>query len=203
LLGHSDYYPRFGYQTRAFGISTLTLQAIPPAAAHDTVRRSPVLEDTDALYSLWLSEEGDVDLAIEPGLSLLDWISPNPAIVAWVYERDGEVAGFTRGYAAEPAKPLVFLARDDDAARGMLAFIAAEAGDKPLTLPLHPASRSAPALGIPGPVAWTAAMACSFRPGPLADYLAMVQRGERPPGRPQWPVALDLEQQHEANNTPD
>jgi putative acetyltransferase len=196
LLGHSDYYPRFGYQTRAFGVSTLTVPA-PQAPVHTALtRRRPVEADTDALYALWLCEEGDVDLALEPGLSLLDWISPNPGIAAWVYEREGEVAGYTRGYAAEPAKPQVFLARDDDAAQGILTSMAT--GDEQIILPLHPASRSAPALGIPEPLAWAAAMACAFGPGPLAEFLGQVQRRERPPGRPQWPVAFDLELQRQS-----
>jgi len=192
LLGHADYYPRFGYQTHAFGVSSLVVEPAPPST-RDITRRRPVIEDTDALYALWLAEESDVDLALEPGLSLLDWISPNPGIMAWVYERDGEVAGYSRGYAAEPAKPDVFLARDDGAARSMIAVLMAEAGGERVTLPLHPASRSAMALGIPETVAWTAAMACPFGPGPLAEYLALVKRGERPPGRPRWPVAFDLE----------
>jgi putative acetyltransferase len=197
LLGHADYYPRFGYQTRAFGVSSLTVPAARPQATQAIIRRGPVMDDTDALYALWLCEEGDVDLALEPGLSLLDWVSPNPGIVAWVYEREGEVAGYTRGYTAEPSKPQVFLARDDDAALAMLTSMAAGMDDDPMTLPLHPASRSAPALGVPEPAAWVAAMACSFGPGPLAEYLAQVRRGERPPGRPQWPVAFDLELQRQ------
>jgi putative acetyltransferase len=192
LLGHIDYYPRFGYQPSAFGVSTLEV-TVDNTAPHELTSRAPTSADVEALYSLWLLEEGDVDFALEPGTSIMDWVSPNPAIESLVFERAGEMVGYARVHGQEPAKPRVFLARDDLAARAMVQALAQTAGVERLTLPLHPASRSAPAFGVPEATAWRAAMVCAWEPSPVDQYLDQLQRGERPPGRPQWPVAFDLE----------
>jgi putative acetyltransferase len=195
LLGHSSYYPCFGYHTHAFG----SAQVAVPIDEHsqDTLEiHDPTNEDVAGLNALWLHEEGAVDMALEPGPDLLDWLSPNPAIQATVYTRDSEVVGYTRTPSKEPTRPHVFLARDHKAARAIVATITyqlgADASGKEYLLPLHPFSASAEAFGHATCNARETCMACSFGPSPLDDYLTDVRRGERPPGRVIWPVAFDL-----------
>jgi predicted N-acetyltransferase YhbS len=195
LLGHTTYYPRFGYHTYAFGPSHLTLSAeASTGELLDT--RGPTSEDVSALCELWQREEQGVDMALEPDRDLLDWLSPHPAIHANVYTRAGEVVGYTRIHQDEPTTPRVFLAHDAEAARAMLATMASkratEAPEASFTLPLHPLSASAASLGHAESMPWEAAMACELAPSPLPDYLAEVREKRRPAGRPTWPVAFDL-----------
>ena len=156
----------------------------------------PTNEDIPALNELWLHEEGAVDMALEPGLDLLDWLSPNPAIQATVYTRANEVVGYTRTHTEEPSRPHVFLARDHEAARAIVTTIAhtlkSGVSGTEYILPLHPSSASAEAFGDATCYAWDASMACSLGPSPLDDYLARLQSRQRPPGRVIWPVAFDL-----------
>lgn len=202
LLGHPSYYPRFGYHQRAFGVAQM-IAPVNSVNAHsgdilDT--HSPTSDDIPALQALWRHEEGAVDMTLEPGPDLLDWLSPNPAIRATVYTHGSEVVGYTRIHSSEPAKPRVFLARNHTSARAIVATMAhtltAGASAPSLTdfiLPLHPLSASAGAFGGATCDGWDAAMACSLGPGPLDDYLALVQTKQRPPGRVIWPVSFDLE----------
>ena len=188
LLGHPTYYPRFGYQTHAYGSSSLVVN-VDDLSGETLQSRPPVEGDVPALHDLWRQEEANVDFAIDPGPSFLDWISPNPAVTASVYRRDGEIVGYTRGAGCHVVS---FLARDHDAARGMVLSIAE--GHSPITLPLHPASASAGAFAMPPTVqSWEAGMALSLESDALALYYDTIQRGERAPGRPVWPVAFDIE----------
>jgi hypothetical protein len=134
-----------------------------------------------------------VDFAIDPGPELLDWLSPNPAIAAAVWLRDDLVLGYTRIHAGQPASPRMVLAADAAAARAIAAGIAAAAGAAEIVLPLHPLSGSAGAFGAPVARAWDAAMACPLAPSPFDEYYQRVRAGERPAGRPIWPVEFDLE----------
>jgi predicted N-acetyltransferase YhbS len=190
LLGHTSYYPRFGYQTDAFGASSV--QITPPAHSEPLETRHPLPADLPALMDLWRHEEGAIDFTILPDSSLVDWLSPNPQISATVYLRAGEIVGFTRIKSSDPAAPLVFLARTTDAARWIAAQIGA--GLPALTLPLHPRSASAPAFAQqPVAVRWAAAMVLPLLPGVFDSYVYQCQSGMRPAGRPIFPVAFDME----------
>lgn len=199
LLGHPTYYPRFGYHQRAYGVSRVVVP-IHQYSGDVLDTHSPTSEDIPALQSLWQHEEGAVDMTLEPGPDLLDWLSPNPAIQATVYTHDEEIVGYTRTNASEPEKPRIFLARDHTSARAIvatmaqsLAFDAVGASQKNFVLPLHPFSASTGAFGEATCDAWDAGMACSLSTSPLDDYLALVQSKQRPPGRVIWPVAFELE----------
>jgi predicted N-acetyltransferase YhbS len=184
LIGIPAYYPRFGYQQRAFGAAALKVSTTGfPQDSLET--RLPIEEDIPVLRDLWLHEEGDVDFAIYPGDALLDWISPNPGIKSRVYTLVGEVVGYAR---VEGAKAHFFLARDDHVARQMAAMIGAE-----VELPLHLYSASTEGLGEPVYNLWDAAMVCTFQPSPFDEYYAQVQAGKRVAGRPLWGVEFELE----------
>ncbi len=197
LLGHPSYYPRFGYHTHAYGSSQLVLPI--EVSSHEPLEvRAPTDEDVPALYELWQREEQGVDMALSPGQDLLDWLSPHPAIQAGVYLRDGALVGYTRVHQNEPTHPRIFLAHDAQTARAMVSTMAGQlktqAHETQFTLPLHPLSASAQALGEAKCRSWEAAMACELGPSPLPDYLAQVHARQRPVGRPIWPVIFDLVQ---------
>ena len=196
LVGHPTYYPRFGYQQRVYGTARVVASTtILPDVLLET--HEPSSEDSPMLQELWQHEESAVDMALEPGPDLLDWISPNPAIRATVYTRDDVVVCYTRINAAQPTRPRYFLARDNEAAQAMVATMAHTLdADTPPTeylLPLHPFSTSTQAFGEATTTAWDAAMVCPLAPSSFEEYLAQVQEGQRPPGRPIWPVAFDLD----------
>lgn len=193
LIGHPTYYPRFGYQPHAFGAATLAVSAadLAPAGLQAVL---PQADDLPALEALWRHEEGAVDFSIRPGPSLIDWLSPNPAVAAHVWLRDDAIVGYTRVHKGRPDRPQFFLAADDAAARAVAAELALAAGTPELTLPLHPASLSAGAFSQPAAVqSWEAGMALGLRPDVYEPYAAAVAAGERPLGRVIWPVAFDLE----------
>ena len=163
LLGHSSYYPRFGYRTRAYGRSAVTV-ATEMLTAEPLKGQAPRPDDIGQLGVLWRQAEAEVDFSIDPGPQLLDWISPNPAIEALVYRRDGDVAGYTRIHRSKPAEPRIFLARDGEVGQAMAGDIARRAGPdvQTLTLPIHPAAASAGSFPDPAIAAWEAAMAGSL-----------------------------------------
>lgn len=191
LLGHTSYYPRFGYRTGAFGSASLRVPAGPPLTG-DLEARPPLASDLPALRELWRHEEAAVDFAVEPDVGLLGWLSPHPTISAEVWLCGGAIAGYTRVHAAEPDRPRVFLAADDAAARAIAGQLQRRAGNLELQLPLHPTSSSSATLGVARAEAWTAAMACPLAPSPFDPYYEQLQRRARPPGRVAWPAEFDL-----------
>ncbi len=193
LLGHPSYYPRFGYQTGAFGSSRLVLDTANLPATH-LVARPPAAADLPALQALWQHEEGAVDLSLAPGPRLMDWLSSHPAIRTAVWLDGAAIVGYTRVADWQPGAPRMFLARDAVAARAVAAALAQPPAGPPLPaleLPLHPQSASA-ALGRAEATAWQAAMVCPLAPSPLDRYLTELRAGTRPPGRLIWPAPFDI-----------
>ncbi len=137
-------------------------------------------------------------MALFPGRDLLDWLSPHPAIQASVYLHSGTLVGYSRVHQNKPTHPRFFLARDAETARAMVSTMAKklkmQAQDLSFTLPLHPFSASAQALGKVMCQSWEAAMACELGPSLLPDYLAQVRAGQHPIGRPLWPTLFDLDE---------
>jgi putative acetyltransferase len=200
LLGHPTYYPRFGYLTHVYGASSLTIPATAIAPA-ELERRAVIPADLPTLRALWLHDEGQVDFALDPGVELMDWVSPSPTMEATVYVHEGEIVGYTRARKDSPGQPIVFLARDAPAALAMAGCIAHQGEEQtPLTevvLPLHPLSCSGAALSaLDGAEwktsAWAAGMACPLAPSPFDEYHGLVKSGGRPPGRVIWPVAFEI-----------
>ncbi len=191
LLGHPEYYPRFGYRQYVYGSSSLTVQKNDLPDNYELSARLPTEGDLPALKALWLAEEGAIDFAIQPEDTLLAWLSPNEKLNCRVFERaDHEIAGYARYYTQPIITPTLFLARDDEAARRLAAILCKE--QDAITLPLHPSSRSASAFaGTPIQQAWSAAMACPLESGALDAFCAALETGERLPGRVVWPPPFD------------
>ena len=187
LLGHPTYYPRFGYQTHVYGDSWLSIKS--SSQADISLESRPLQpDDVPVLVDLWQHEEGKVDFAIEPEAANLDWVSPNPQVESTVYLHGNRIVGYTR----QRDKTIqVFLANSHEVARAMVAMIGNGIDD--IRLPLHPHSASATAFGEqPQVQAWEAGMACPLAASPFDDYIAHLQKGEIPVGRPTWGVAFDL-----------
>lgn len=181
LLGHPNYYPRFGYQTGVYGGSSVRVET-PYQAERLTVR--PVTKyDVPSLATLWQYEEGGVDFALVPTATFYEWLRfQTPALV---YERQGQVVGYRCGES-------VFMAADAAAAQAMVYDMAD--GATHVTLPLHPYSASAQAFEQqPTATAWEAGMALPLGHSPFDEYALLVQRGERVAGRPIFPAGYFLE----------
>lgn len=198
ILGHPEYYPRFGYHTHVYGGSKLAIEAarlndVRQLTAGLLETRPPKPSDTGELMAIWRIEEDAVDFSVVPDHTALWWLSPDPRVTCTVYSSGGKVVGYTRTSSADPAHVRFFMAADSQSALMMAAMISRE-GD--VNLPLHPHSASAQALsarlGTPELHAWGPGMAQSFHPNPFDDYLALIKRGERPVGRPIWPAEFDV-----------
>lgn len=188
LLGHPEYYPRFGYKTHAYGAASVTAKLGEFVVPKAMEARQPIQEDIPVLREMWLREEGNVDFAIDPGKALLDWLSPNPATQSLVFVRGEHLIGYARIHGSEVR---YLIARDEVSA---LIMVGTLAGDREiLTLPLHPNSASAPTFKDPKAEAWEAGMVCPFVESPFDEYYRLVQSGQRQVGRPVWPVNFDME----------
>jgi hypothetical protein len=190
LVGHATYYPRFGYRTHAYGDSTVT---VPTAALRESdLEGTPVTdEDVPALRDLWRAHDGAVDFAIDPGTSLVDWISPNPAIRNRAFRDGDSIVGYVRQHTDRRAEPTCFLARDAGSARAVAGALARETTEA-LTLPIHPRTLSAGAFGPARVEPFAAAMAIELASSPLGEYFARIDAGTRPHGRVVRPVEFDL-----------
>jgi putative acetyltransferase len=178
LLGHPSYYPRFGYQTHVFGISSAALYQ-KDLPENQLESRSPLPEDIPALMSLWDTEESQVNFAMRPDAHFVDWLSPNPAMKVQVYLQNSEIVGYSR---SKDSDVRVFLAKNHEAARMMARHLAGES--EIIILPLHPASGSARAFNeAPLVQAWDAGMVCFFNSDLPKDSVV---------GRPIWPSVFDL-----------
>lgn len=201
LVGHPTYYPRFGYQTQQFGHvawSPTRAQLDAAGAVPAVTARAVTLDDLPALHLLWQTQQQAVDYALQPDPTLVAWCSPNPALRATVYVRDGRVVGYTRCAAAQPDDVRWLLAADVDAAVAIARRLAADlAAHGVLHLPLHPAAAvSAPlaasvGCALPTPSAWQAAMALPLN-DTAATVIAAIGAGQRLPGQVIWGSAFDL-----------
>jgi putative acetyltransferase len=193
LLGHTSYYPRFGYKTGVYGVSNVVVKKddLPAMAEAELETRPPIPTDGLTLSNLQAHVDYNVDFALIPHISLLEWISPNPNIESTVYLRDEKIVGYARVDKNEPDKPRVFLAYNAETARAMAVKLMGN--HDALALPIHPYSTLASVFGTPQVQAWEAAMACSLVPdSPFDEFYAQLQRRERLPGRVIWPTAFDF-----------
>ena len=80
LLGHSTYYPRFRYQTHAFGSSSAAVSLSTLEFDELLVMRKLAESDLPALLALWEREEGAVDFGLKPeASSLVRLAEPEPS----------------------------------------------------------------------------------------------------------------------------
>jgi predicted N-acetyltransferase YhbS len=190
LIGHSSYYPRFGYVQRLHGAASLRLEHALSLPLVDLSERSPTEDDLAALQALWQAAEGAVDFAVAPTARLSEWLSPNPGIACRVWMHQGELVAYTRIHVNQPTAPRAFYARDAAAAQALAGALARRVGANSLELPLHPHSAGAAALGNATVQPWNGGMACALVTGAL-DELISAQAAGRPAGRIIWPTVFD------------
>jgi putative acetyltransferase len=189
LLGHSTYYPRFGYVTGAFGSPKAI--GLRDAQTSLLVQRSPVPSDAPALESMWAEDFAGVDFSLVAESLLGGWLSPVSHVEARVYFEGASLVGYARVRTGPKPSVLAFCSIGGSVARAMAADLAPFASEG--AMPVHPASISASEFGESTSLAFSAAMACPLQVGPLDDYLSMVRSGSRPVGSVTWPSVFDLE----------
>lgn len=201
LLGHSTYYPRFGYLTSMFGECCLELRVDDiPNAGRGLAERLVQQKDVGWLVDAWRDWFAEVDLAVFPGDSILDWISQSPGIMTLVIEQDGDSIGYLRYDKREPARPKLFLPRSKTAVPLLLAHLGTKinhATAQRLRIPLAPESRAGKTcLDLPFQprlAKWPAAMVKILDDDNsiITEYCEQVGSGQRAPGLVIWPPSFE------------
>jgi len=188
LLGHSDYYPRYGYQS-CFGFAKITIDKEKLPEPKEKLHPWPVRPaDIPWLVERHAAELADVDFGWLWGTSLSEWTIPWANAQMWRTEAGGR-AGYTLRTTAE--KLHLLLAGDPLLARELIATL------KPEEISQHPAGWLArnvldPAWGKAEASSSKAAMACELQEGVLQPCLQAVEAGERLPGCSNWPLPFLL-----------
>ncbi len=197
LTGHPGYYPHFGYRTAMFSWSGIAIRRGHIPREHPVIDERRVTPgDIPHLMDMWHLWFDDVDLAVVPGGSVLDWISPSRQVTscaAWIEDR---LVGYVR-YDSERIRG--FLAEGPEAAVCLLSHLArrVSGGGDHLEVPVHPESRACTGLAIPFESRLEtpdAAMICILdrRERALVQYCAELEEGSRSPGLVVWPVEYDV-----------
>lgn len=191
LTGHITYYPRFGYQGKAFGGAQLQAH-VDGLSCDDSEAKTTTPADIPALMAMWREQEAAVDFSIQPEAFSVDWLSPGEDTrrQARTFWRDGRIVGYSRGQGRYVR---VFMALDRAAAHCMAVNLARRASK--VALPLHPSSKAAAFFeenAVVNDFDAAFALPLSERGATLFKaYRAAVAAGERLIGRCIWPVSFD------------
>ena len=186
LLGHSSYYPRYGYRTAMHGFSKIALAVDALPAPDIEVDARPVQPaDLPWLAERLAAELADVDFGWLAGPTLGAWRLPGIDALVW-RDGNGRRAAYTMRPARARDKLSLVLADDPELACQVIYHL------RPNALEHHPSGWLARTALDP---AWSsvecapsaAAMACELQQGALDDYLAAVGAG-RPIGCVNWPL---------------
>jgi len=201
LIGHPSYYPRFGYRMNMWSSSQIkiALRDIPSEALTVKERRIEVT-DIEAFDSMWDHWFMDAHLAIKPGTSLTDWISPSNGTQAAAVEIEGQLAGYLRYDNHNPSRILSVLTRDAEGLIKLCSYLASKltAGEQEyLCLPLSPESSKLGGLNLPyrpelnsGPEKMIKILVEENKA--VTDYCNEVALGVLDPGAVIWPVDFDV-----------
>ncbi len=202
LLGHPSYYPRVGYMMGMFGKCQISIAVEQITGnAEDVEERLIQPEDIEAFTTMWKSWFDDVDLAIFPGCSLVEWVTHVEEIMSYTVTHNGDIIGYLRYEKLNPANVKMFLAKDYQATERLLAFLrerSAEAQASHLVLPLHPDSQAVREwLTLSYDVeleAWDAAMIKILDPTNvnIVAYCEEVRQKKRWPGLAIYPPMIEV-----------
>ncbi|GAK53643.1 GCN5-related N-acetyltransferase [Candidatus Moduliflexus flocculans] len=202
LLGHPTYYHKFGYQTGMFGACRLKVAIEQITGTAEGVQERLIQPaDIPAFAAMWHDWFDDVDLALFPGDSLMEWVSHAAHIKSYAVERNGELLGYLRYHRDNPADVKLFLAKDKETASLLLAHLRSKlegCDETRLRLPLYPNSRAVKAyLSVPYEShveAWDAAMIkiLDEKNATIAAYCNEVKQGNRQPGLLIYPPAIEI-----------
>lgn len=200
LLGHSAYYPRFGYRTKMFGSSHIQIHVndVPKVDRSITERRIQ-RSDIEELTLMWEKWFGDSSLAFFPGNALLDWISYGRGVQASAISVDGKLCGYVRYDLKNPKKMISFLADSPETVGAICSYMKTKISpdDYELLLPVSPYSSSIKefvTLPYKSEVnAGKASMIKVLSSNPLITaYCDDVEAGTLSPGTVIWPVEFDV-----------
>ncbi len=202
LLGHSSYYPRFGYQPRMFGTCTIQIKRseLKENQAHIEERRVQAA-DIPLLASWWSDWYEKTDLSIFPGTSVLNWISHGKGTRSSLVMIDGEEAGYLSYEVHKPYHIQCFLAKNRESAGNILSYLNETLEgykEDEISIALHPEADATKRL-IPYSYhstidVWDAGMIKILDPQneQIHRYCREVKLGERPPGLIVWPTLFQL-----------
>ena len=186
LLGHSAYYPRYGYQTRTHGFCkvAIDIEQLPESTVGLDAR--PV-QPADLC---WLTERleaelADVDFGWLWGATMGEWRLGGIDSLMWRDEAGRRVA-YTMRAARQREKLVMLLAEDPEQARQVIYTLRPSALEHHLCgwLAQHALD---PAWATVSAEASEAAMVYILQKGVLDEYLAAVEKG-RPIGCVNWPL---------------
>jgi putative acetyltransferase len=202
LTGHDTYYPKVGYITRMFGTCHVMIPMQVITGESDGMQQRLIQpQDLPVFLAMWRDWFKDVDLALFPGDSLMDWVTHREDLLSYTMVRDGHIIGYLRYEKHNPASVNLFLARDRDAASLLLAHLRNKIAATPemqIRLPVHPASQAVkdylPALSEIQINPWDAAMIKILDPtnSTITRYCEDVQAGRRQIGLLIWPPAFEV-----------
>lgn len=201
LLGHSSYYPRFGYRTNMFGSSHIRIHVNDIPAVQCSIKERRVENrDVAELCFMWEQWFGDSNLTFMPGRSIVDWISYGRGVNASAITIDGNLAGYIRYEIKDPGKIMFFLADHRDTANAICSYMKTKIrpNKSEILLPMHPESRGVKEL-VTLPYqseikAGKASMIKILAPGNqlITGYCDEVDAGSLSPGTIIWPVEFDV-----------
>lgn len=202
LVGHPEYYPRLGYQTRMYGTCAIRINLNDISTQGALLEERQVLpEDIPTLLKFWRIWHGRSDLALVPGNSILEWITLCAPVRTAVFTEEGQVVGYLRYRPGQEESPLLVLARDPHSLGRMLGELRSRI-TRPeaafLQLPLSPASPVAygwfPFSISPVVEPWDAAMVKILDESckPIRDYIEQVKTGQRQIGCLIFPTEFEI-----------
>lgn len=184
LLGHPEYYSKFGYQPHAFSLQGCI--ALNEAAPDQSIQERPVRQsDLPWLTRRWKELHMNDRLAFYPGDLIVQWFNHSPNQVrASVFTRGDEILGYAR-YTGDVIKDLVPLGQHG------AAILRQISNKKEIALPLLAAC--AADLGLAARDA-RATSPAFFMLNVADDPLVMRYLQEADAGVIVFPSALDLDE---------
>jgi predicted N-acetyltransferase YhbS len=202
LLGHPSYYSRAGYIMGVFGKCQLSIPVAQITGTADGVEQRLIQsEDIETFTTMWKSWFDDVDLALFPGDTLIEWVSHAEEFMSYTIVQNGDIIGYLRYKKQNPANVRMFLAKDQHATKQLLALLRDKINETEtthITLPLHPASQMVKkCLTMPYEVeldTWDAAMVKILDPenAAIANYCEEVRQKTRQPGLVIYPPTIEF-----------
>lgn len=205
ILGHPEYYPKFGLKTRCYGQSGVEVTGPTTEPAPDSLLRPLRPSDMPVLNDLWEKICGDDPGTLVPDQGFIAWCSRIKDVAAGVLEVDGQVEGYFRADLRSDTDPRAaaraFLASGPAQAATLLAllhrWIPSWKNTSPDSFFLPLGQESGNRL-FPGAArvteVWDGGMALAL-PGAKQKYLEgileEIRSGARPPLGIQWGPLFD------------
>ncbi|SDX11591.1 Predicted N-acetyltransferase YhbS [Paenibacillus sp. PDC88] len=114
VLGHPHYYVRFGYQGKAWMDEQvhIPLESIYTDRIAVVRERRIELGDIPSFLLMWEHLHASSPLALIPGSSIQDWISPGAGTISTALLIDEKLSGYIRYSSTDPEKISFIVAQD-------------------------------------------------------------------------------------------